>query len=465
MINDHQLPIYFLSLALLTGCATSFSESQNDLPAVQAKVPDDWSQDTLSGLLSGDWIKDFEDSNLEYMIETAFAQNPSLQAAFFRVQRAEAEAVLSGALKYPSLSLGLSANKQKQLFDPFGSFDTKRYGLTLASRWELDIWGKVRDRQKATLALLEASGYDMDALQLSLLSQICKVWFNAKEVLYQRDLTVRSAESFDSNLKILEDRYQRGLIQAFDLRLFRSQAAVVRSQANLVETTFEETIRLLETLLGNYPGRNIEITKDLPAASTPIPAGLPASLLNNRPDVRAAERRLAALGANFDLTKKNRFPDIILTGNYGTASSELDEFLDEDKTVWSLAGDITAPLFRGGQLSAERKLAEARFNEQLSNYESAILNAFREVETALANQDYLVRLVDDLSLASNQSAKALDQAWDLYGRGLIDITEVLDAERRSFDAQRGSISAISLVLKNRVDLYVALGGGFNLDDE
>ena len=120
MINDHQLPIYFLTLALLTGCATSFSESQNDLPAVQAKVPDDWSQDTLSGLLSGDWIKDFEDSNLEYMIETAFAQNPSLQAAFFRVQRAEAEAVLSGALKYPSLSLGLSANKQKQLFDPFG---------------------------------------------------------------------------------------------------------------------------------------------------------------------------------------------------------------------------------------------------------------------------------------------------------------------------------------------------------
>ena len=207
------------------------------------------------------------------------------------------------------------------------------------------------------------------------------------------------------------------MVQAFDLRLSRSQAAVVRSQVNISESSLDGAIRLLETLVGEYPGRNIEVTKELPAAGKPIPANMPAALLEARPDLRASERRLAAVGASFDLAKKNRLPDIVLTGSLGQASSDLGDLLDSENSVWSIAGNITAPIFRGGQLGAQQRQAEAQFNEQVSNYESAILNAFREVETALANQVYLVNLVDELSVAAEQSSKALDQAWLLYERG------------------------------------------------
>ena len=254
-------------------------------------------------------------------------------------------------------------------------------------------------------------------------------------------------------------------MQAFDLRLSRSQAAVVRSQVSLSESALDQAIRLLETMVGEYPGRTIEVTKDLPPVGKPIPAGMPASLLEARPDLRAAERRLAALGANFELAKKNRLPDITLTGSLGQASSDLGDLLDSDNSIWSIAGNITAPIFRGGELSARRRQAEAQFNEQVSHYESAILNAFREVETALANQTYLVNLVDELSDAAEQSNKALDQAWLMYERGVLDITGVLDAERRSYETQSQSISSINRVIQNRIDLYVALGGRLNLEEE
>jgi outer membrane protein, multidrug efflux system len=459
------LSAWLLALLAVSGCVTSSPESRNDEELIQKHIPSGWSQESLEGSIPLDWLKDFEDEKLVELVDKAFFQNPSLQAAVFRFQQAQANAQIAGALKYPNLGVGLSGSKNQQLFNPFGSFRTENYSLSLSSQWELDIWGKVRDQHSATLAAFEATGYDVEALRLSLISQISKAWFNAKEVLYQRDLAKKSAESFDSNLNVLEGRYQRGLVSAFDLRLFRSQAAVVRSQVNLGETTLDQSIRLLETLVGDYPGRKIEVDKYLPAAATPIPAGLPASLLENRPDLRAAERRLASLGATFEVAKKNRLPDIALTGTYGQASGELGDLLDNDSNVWSIAGNITAPLFSAGRLGAQRRLAEARFNEQIANYETAVLNAFREVETALANQVFLVQLVEDLNEAAAQSSKALDQAWDLYGRGLIDITAVLDAERRSFDTQRDSISAVNRVIQNRIDLYIALGGGLNFEEE
>ena len=455
----------FVPLIFLTGCVTTSPDSQNGIPQIQKHVPDTWSQPVVDGSLAEGWLADFDDPRLIDLIEKAFEQNPSLQAAMYRLQQAEASAQIAGAIRYPSLGIGLSGNEQKQLFNPFGSFKTTNYNLALSSQWEVDVWGKVRDQHSATIALLEASGYDAASLRLTVISQIAKAWFNAKELLYQRDLAQRSADSFDANLKILENRYQSGLVQAFDLRLSRSQAAVVRSQVSVSESALDQSVRLLETLIGEYPGRDIEVNKELPPAGKPIPAGIPASLLEVRPDLRAAERRLAAMGANFELAKKNRLPDITLTGSLGQASSDLGDLLDSDNNIWSVAGSITAPIFRGGQLSAQRRQAEAQFNEQVSNYESAILNAFREVETALANQVYLVNLVDELSVAAEQSKKALDQAWVLYERGLLDITGVLDAERRSFETTSQSISAINRVIQNRIDLYVALGGAINLDEE
>ncbi|MCB1122434.1 MAG: TolC family protein, partial [Verrucomicrobiae bacterium] len=234
-------------LVFLNACTTTSPESQNDLPQVQARLPEDWSQKAGEGTIATDWLKDFKDDALIALVDAAMLQNPSLQAAAYRLQQAEANAQIAGALRYPNLGAGFSASEQKQFFSPLGSFKSNNYSLSLSSQWELDVWGKIRDQHSVTLALFEASGYDMEALKLSLVSQIAKAWFNAKELLYQRDLAQSTSESFEANLKILEDRYQRGLVQAFDLRLSRSQASVVKAQVSQRESALDQAIRLLET--------------------------------------------------------------------------------------------------------------------------------------------------------------------------------------------------------------------------
>ncbi len=456
---------YFLSplllIALVTGCQTSSPPSQNELPDIQALIPDVWSQPVLSGELSTDWLEDLGDDEVLELIETAFEKNPSLQAAVYRLQQAEANAQIVGALRYPTLGLGLSGNKQKFLFSGIGTFKASNYNLALSSRWELDVWGKIRDQHRAALGNLEAAGYSLEAVGLSLVSQVCKAWFNAKEALFQYRLARDTAESFDANLNTLEKRYERGLIDAFDLRLSRAQAASARAVVESRKTAFDGAVRLLETLVGEYPGGRMEISGMLPSAMKPIPSNLPASLLEQRPDLQAAERQLAALGANLDAARKNRLPDISLTGSFGTASDDLKDLIDSDFSVWSLAGNLAAPILQGGSLEGRQNLAEAQFQEQLANYESAILNAFREVESALANHEFFSDLESEVGVAAEQNSKAVDQAWDLYARGLVDITAVLDAERRSFSTRSEHLTAINQIVQNRIDLYVALGGGFN----
>lgn len=450
-----------LVFALATGCQTTPPSSQNELPEVRDLIPDNWSQPVLSGTFSTDWLEDLGDERVLELIETAFEKNPSLQAAVYRLQQAEANAQIVGAVRYPTLQLALAGNKQKFLFSGIGRFEASNYNLGLSSRWEIDLWGKIRDRHRVALGNLEAAGYDLEAVRLSLVSQVCKAWFNAKEALNQYRLAVDTAESFTANLKTLEKRYERGLTDAFDLRLSRAQAASARAVVQTRKTAFDGTVRLLETLLGEYPGAAIEISDSLALTMKPIPAHLPASLLEQRPDLKAVERRLAALNSNADAARKNRLPAISLTGTLGSASEDLKDLLSEDFTVWSLAGNLAASIFQGGSLEGERNLAEAQFQEQLAHYESAILNAFREVESALANHEFFSELESEVGAAAEQNAKALDQAWDLYERGLVDIIAVLEAERRSFTTRSDHILAINRIVQNRIDLYVALGGGFN----
>ena len=453
------LPV--LVFALATGCQTSPPSSQNELPEVRELIPDTWSQPVLSGTFSTNWLEDLGDEHVLELIETAFEKNPSLQAAVYRLEQAEANAQIVGAVRYPTLDLGLAGNKQKFLFSGIGRFEASNYNLALSSRWEIDLWGKIRDQHRVALGNLEAAGYDLEAVRLSLVSQVCKAWFNAKEAFFQYRLAVDIAESFAANLNTLEKHYERGLTDAFDLRLSRAQAASARAVVQSRKTAFDGTVRLLETLLGEYPGARIEISDTLPLTIKPIPAHLPASLLEQRPDLKAVERRLAALSSNLDAARKNRLPAINLTGSFGAASDDLKDLISHDFTVWSLAGNLAAPIFQGGRLDGEQNLAEAQFQEQLAHYESAILNAFREVESALANHEFFRELESEVGAAAEQNAKALDQAWDLYERGLVDIIAVLEAERRSFTTRSEHILALNRIVQNRIDLYIALGGGFN----
>ena len=217
----------------------------------------------------------------------------------------------------------------------------------------------------------------------------------------------------------------------------------------------------MEVLLGLYPGRNLVFPEQLIATPVEIPAGLPAELVSRRPDLVAAERRLTASQQRLKGARAALYPRLSLTASGGTSSSGLTDLVDGNFSVWSLAGNLVAPLFQGGRLRAGVDLAAAGIDENLAGYIGAALRAYSEVESTLAAEEFLAERVSALEKATEQSRAATKLAFDRYRNGLEGYITVLDSQRRTFEAESAWIAGRRERLDNRVDLYLALGGGFN----
>lgn len=448
--------------AALAGCATRRAPEQSGGAA--ALAPAAWSAEAPEGAADARWIDSLGDPQLGALVAEALRANFGLEAALQRAKAAEAVARISGALKYPSLNVGLRSSRQKarlNLPDAPVSIEADTHALDLGARWEADLWSRVRQGHAAALAQYEATQLDFDALRLSLAGQVAKAWFGAVEAAAQLELAESSASSFERKLAALERRYRRGLLDAFDLRLARAQAASSRAAAEGRRAELGGARRSLETLLGRYPSAKLALAADLPEPSPTPSAGLPAELLARRPDLQAEERRLAAAFADERAASRNWLPSIVLSASAGNSSDRFEDLLDDNFNVWSLAAELAQPIFAGGRLAAERDQAAALRASQLSQYKNLALQAFREVETALQSERDLDALEAQTEIASVESAKADEQAWSLYERGLVDIGDALDAERRAFDARSQLLSIRNRRLQNRVDLHLALGGGFD----
>jgi NodT family efflux transporter outer membrane factor (OMF) lipoprotein len=217
--------------------------------------------------------------------------------------------------------------------------------------------------------------------------------------------------------------------------------------------------------MGRYPGRNLAPPASLPDLPAAIPAGLPAQLVGRRPDLVAAERRLAAADERFLVAKRSLYPRLTLTGSAGTSSNELRDLVDYDFRVWSLAASLLQPVFQGGRLRAGVDRARAGTEEALLAYTGAALRAYSEVEAALAADEYLAGEVDGLAESVRHARAATRLAEDRYRSGLEDYITVLSSQRREFDSESAYIAALQRRLENRVNLYLALGGGFHRPDD
>jgi outer membrane protein TolC len=209
-----------------------------------------------------------------------------------------------------------------------------------------------------------------------------------------------------------------------------------------------------------YPGRELLVPTELPDTPPPIPAGLPADLIARRPDLAAAERRLAASDERYKAARRDRYPRISLTASAGTSSDSLTNLVNGNFSIWSLAFNVLQPIFQGGRLRAAVNLSEAQADEVLINYTGAALRAYSEVETALAAEEYLAEREADLATAAEQSRAAESLSEQRYGAGIEGFITVLESQRRALQADGEWITARRQRLENRVDLYLALGGGF-----
>lgn len=447
---------------LLGGCVTKSPPSQVDKLPVQS--PGSFVSDhDRAPFWNKGWVQDIQDPILPRIIEEALSHNYNLVAAEGRLEAARATAVIQGSGRYPSLNLSTTGNRAQRNNTGgvvITSNQSNSFALTGRTNWELDIWGAVRDQASAGLADYQASLEDYRAARFSIAAQVARSWYRAISAEMQLDIARESLETFESNLEIVEENFKRGIARALDLHLMRANVASSKSSYEQELRDWEFSRRILEILLGRYPVNEIQIAKEFPTIKSSIPVGLPDDLLNRRPDVRAAERRLAADSMNVKAAKKARLPGLNLNASFGTATREVDRLLDDRFKVWSYGYNLNLPIFQGGRLRATENRVLAVYKQSLANYAQTVLNAFEEVETALADEDSLIRDEEALRVTVTEYDAAVDLAWEQYNRGLVDIITVLDSQRRAFNAMRSLINISNQRIQSRIGLYLALGGGF-----
>ena len=453
--------------AAAAGCATAPPVA---VPDIGVPAPPAWTAaDTPPGRLAIDWWTDFGDDGLEAAVQAALTGNFDLQAAAARLEIAAADARLAAAELWPSVDARYNGARQQQNFvglpipgaeDEVLSTIFTNHGVSLDVSWEIDLWGRLRAASQLVLANLQASAADLRGAQLSMAGQTAKAWFATAEAQQQIDLSRETVQSYRESADQVRGRFEAGIRPPLDLRLALLNLANAEAALDQRLQQFDAAVRQLKVLLGEYADDVIDAPLALPELTPSVPGGLPADLVARRPDLVVAERLLAAAEANLGITQRNRFPNIALTASTGTATNALRSLLDGDFSVWSLLANVTAPLWQGGRLREEVNRAEAESAEALATYANAVLTAYAEVETALAADEFLQRRERHLGVAAEQAQAAAVLAYERYITGLEPYVTVLDSQRSAFQAEGELIAARRQRLDNRVDLYLALGGGF-----
>jgi multidrug efflux system outer membrane protein len=462
--------ITLVGLFTLTACTPSAPPATQ--PETGIELPDAWTaeSDEPAAALSERWWEDFGAVPLTAAIDRALEYNTDMLMAAARVDQAAAQARIAGADLKPQVGAGLSGLRAKRNFVGFpfpGGEDqvlttvSSNFGVSVDLSWEIDLWGRLSAQEREGISTFQASQADYLGMRLSIAGQTAKAWFAVAEAQVQLDLAERTVASLTRSAGHVRSRFERGIRPPLDLRLALAQLYAAQASVQARKRQFDFAGRQMEVLLGLYPGRNLAFPEQLIATPAEIPTGLPAALVSRRPDLVAAERRLTASQQRLKGARAALYPRLSLTASGGTSSNGLTDLVDGNFSVWSLAGNLVAPLFQGGRLRAGVDLAAAGIDENLARYIGSALRAYSEVESTLATEEFLAERVSALEQATKQSRAAEDLALDRYRNGLDGFITVLDSQRRTFEAESAWIAGRRERLDNRVDLYLALGGGFN----
>ncbi|UZE96370.1 efflux transporter outer membrane subunit [Alkalimarinus alittae] len=447
---------------VVVGCSTVPRE---EYP--KAEIPVAWQQPvSMQATQKAAWIKDFNDPQLEALIQQALANNHDLKASAARVEAALAQARIAGAALNPSVNGNMDAQRRRSNSENNGNVSNNYntdLGLGVDISWEVDLWGRLSNRANAATLDVEVSEAEWQAAQLSLAASVARSWFNLTEAQLQLNLVEQRLLNLSDNLITIEEDFKLGLRDALDVYLARADVAGEQARIANRRSDLLSARRTLEILLGQYPEGLINSTSTLTPLRSPIPSGLPSELLQRRPDLIASQKRLASTNELAAAAHADRFPRLTLTGDVGTRSNDLSNLVSSDYLVWSVFGGLTAPIFDSGRLEAEEERAVANIKMAEANYNQALLNAFQEVEAGLINETLLQQQEAALKTASEESQAAEDLAFDQYQSGLLNFVTVLESQRRSFDAQSTEIDVRNQRLQNRINLYLALGGAF-VDD-
>ena len=452
----------FLILLSITGCRTPRPEThQEALASVlteHADVPTNWTESGLEQALEPGWLSRFEDPGLTAYVNQVIEHNLSLQALIYRVDAAASAARKARAPLLPSVSVSGTGRTIETYSD--SNFQNNTGEIALGISWELDIWGRLRAQRNAAAANYEAIEADLAYARLSLAAQASKIWFQATETYQQLAYAKEVVDLQEETLAIVQAQFDEGRLTKKEVYLSLTDLNVAKERLYSARNAHMKTVRALEILAGKYPLNNHDFSHTFTIIPETVPAGLPSELIERRPDLIAAAKRVDAAFEKVTQAKAARLPSIALTAASGYSSSDLFDLLGADGIFWSAAANFLAPIYNGGALKEQVKIESATQQAALAEFGQAALIAFSEVENALSNDVLLAQREQQLNTGLENSVAALDIAMIQFESGKLDVLSVLQMQDRVINARIAQISIRNQRLSQRVDLHLALGGSF-----
>ena len=454
----------------LSGCVLGPDHVRPD-----TNVPDGWGATNVSessaDRIDPRWWRAFGDPVLAGLVEEALARNADVSLAAARVAEARAVLNLRDAQRYPLLGAQASGTRQRSSEDtaiPGGGLIVNDFSAAAVLSYEIDLWGRLARANEAARAQLAAGQATQAAVRLAVAADVATGYFNLRALDQQIDIAQQTVQTRRDSYRLQESRYRNGAISQLAFRQAESELAAAEAELPSLRQQRALQANALSVLMGRTPreivqpdamaGRSIEDFAALPE----VPMGLPSSLLERRPDIRAAEQQLRAANAEIGIARAAYFPTLSLTGLLGTRSEELDGLFSGPARTWQFAGDLAAPIVDFGRTRANVRAAEARREQAMVNYQQTVRVAFRDVLDALESRAAAVDRIaaqDRQIVALREAARLAQRRFD---EGYSDYLEVLDAQRSLFAVELARIDTQQSRLRALVDLYKALGGGWRL---
>ena len=450
-----------IAVSALALALTACQSMRGPEPVAQANIPSSYSNASGSSVAEQGYKDFFADQRLLQVLDLALTNNRDLRTAALNIQRAQQQYQITENNQLPTIGASGSVLRQDTMSNQ-GRGPSTSYNVGLGvTAYELDFWGRVRSLRDNALDNFLATQSARDATQIALIGQVSQAWLsysfaNANLKLAEQTLKAQ-LESYNLNKK----RFDVGIDSELPVRQAQISVETARNDVANYKTQVAQAQNLLNLLVGQPVPANLLPAQRITrlSSTTSIGAGLPSDLLVNRPDVRAAEYRLSAAGANNAAARARLFPTISLTGSAGYASADLSDLFKSGNFVWSIGPSLDIPIFDWGTRQANIRISETDQQIALSDYEKSIQTAFREVNDALAVREN----IGDRIAAQRRLVEATNTTYRLsearFRAGIDSYLTVLDAQRASYAAEQGLLLLEQANLNNQVELYKTLGGG------
>jgi len=466
--------VCFVTTALVAGCKVgpNYKTPPTTMPSEFAELNPTTQRSTrpattqpVAGNLAQWWMT-FNDPVMDHLIREAVESNLDLRIATARVREARASRGVTASRLFPDVNANGQYSYNQASNSGTFPISPRTYNFWQAgfdASWELDVFGGIQRGVEAADADIQTTVEQRRDTLVSLMAEVGRNYIQLRGAQRQLAITRQNVASQQDTLDLTKQRFDAGITSEVDVVRQRAQVESTASEIPQLEITIRQSIHALGVLLGRDPGSLLaELVPDgpLPQAPGMLPVGLPSELLRRRPDVRAAERALAAQTARIGEATAELFPKFSITGSFGQQSTEFKQLFNATSNFWSIGPSFTLPIFNAGRIKSNIEVQNARQEQALATYEQTVLRSLQDVEDALVAYDREQARRINLAAAVEANKRAVDLSNQLYTRGLIDFLSVHDAERALFLSEDALAISDTTVSTNLVALYKALGGGW-----